>query len=195
MAAGLAIFVLILAANKGLDRYQAYAMQERRDKLAVLEELATSTLRGDISSVATLGDGRYSVEIFLENSGGGNTPIYIMSPSVHAFVQVGLDWQELPLAPQGDATASVLKVVGRQTYNYTMEARVTKFTQLLPHYMHVRFTNSMLVSPESVPEDDLFHRKDNYYIYLRPDGIDDATIAKSVKFAGAPPTWIWMPPH
>ena len=118
-----------------------------------------------------------------------------MSPSVHAFVQVGLDWQELPLAPQGDATASVLKVVGRQTYNYTLEARVDKFTQLLPHYMHVRFTNSMLVSPESAPEDDLFHREDNYYIYLRPDGIDDATIAKSVKFAGPPPTWIWMPPH
>jgi hypothetical protein len=35
-----------------------------------------------------------------------------MSPTVHAFVQVGLNWQELPLAPQGDATASVLKVEG-----------------------------------------------------------------------------------
>ena len=32
MAAGLAIFVLILAANEGLDRYQAYAMQERREQ-------------------------------------------------------------------------------------------------------------------------------------------------------------------
>ena len=195
MAAGLAIFAVILAANEGLDRYQAYVMQERRDKLAELEELATSTLRGDVSSVAMLGDGRYRVEIVLENTGGPNTPIYIMSPSVHAFVQVGLGWQEIPLAPQGEATASVLKVVGRQTYNYTMEARVAKFTQLLRHYMHVRFTNSMLVSPESVPEDDLFHREDNYYIYLRPDGIDDATIAKSVKFPGPPPTWIWMPPH
>ena len=70
-----------------------------------------------------------------------------------------------------------------------------KFTQLLPYYMHVRFTNNMLVSPESTPKDDLFHREDNYYIYLRPDGIDDATIAKSVRFAGPPPTWIWMPPH
>jgi hypothetical protein len=78
----------------------------------------------------------------------------------------------------------------------SLEARVDKFTQLLPHYMHVRFTNSMLVSPESMPKDDPFHREDNYYIYLRPDGIDDdATIVKSVKFAGPPPTWIWMPPH
>jgi hypothetical protein len=61
--------------------------------------------------------------------------------------------------------------------------------------MHIRFINKMLVSPESTPKDDLFQREDSYYIYLRPDGIDDATIAKSVKFAGAPPTWIWMPPH
>jgi ABC-type lipoprotein export system ATPase subunit len=195
MAGGLAVFALILAANEGLDRYQTYAMQERRDKLAVIEELAMSTLQGNISSVVMHSDGRYGVEIYLENTGGADAPIYIMSPSVHAFVQVGLNWQEVPLAPQGDATASVLKVVGRQTYTYTLDARVDKFTQLLPHYMHVRFTNSMLVSPESVPEDDLFHREDSYYIYLRPEGIDDATIAKSVKFAGPPPTWIWMPPH
>ena len=68
MAAGLAIFVLILAANEGLDRYQAYAMQQRRDKLAVLEELAMSTLRGNISSVAMLGDRRYRVEIVLRTA-------------------------------------------------------------------------------------------------------------------------------
>jgi hypothetical protein len=89
MAAGLAVFVLIVAVNEGL-RYQAHAMQQQRDKLAELEELATSTLRGDISSVATLGDGRYGVEIYLDNTGGADAPIYIMSPAVHAFVQVGL---------------------------------------------------------------------------------------------------------
>ena len=118
-----------------------------------------------------------------------------MSPTVQAFVQAGLDWQELPLTPQSDAAASVLKVVGRQTYRYLLEARPDKFTELLPHYMHVRFTNAMLISPSSTPTDDLFRRDDSYYIYLRPDDVDDATIAKSVKFAGPPPLWIWMPPH
>ena len=195
MVAGLAIFALILTTNYGIDRYQTYQMQQRREQLAALEELATSTLRGDIASVALLGDSRYRVDIYLENTGGADKPIYIMSPAVHAFVQVGLDWREVPLAPEGNATASVLKVVGRQSYQYVLEARLEKFTQLLPHYMHVRFINTMLVSPESMPKDDIFHREDNYYIYLRPDGIDDATIAKSVKFAGPPPMWIWMPPH
>ena len=68
MAAGLAIFVVIVAANEGLDRYQVHTMQQHRDKLAELEEVAMSTLRGDISSVAMLGDGRYGVEIYLENT-------------------------------------------------------------------------------------------------------------------------------
>ena len=86
MAAGLAVFVLIVAANEGLDRYQVHAMQQQRDKLAELEEVAMSTLRGDISSVAMLGDGRYGVEIYLENTRGADTPIYIMSPAAHAFV-------------------------------------------------------------------------------------------------------------
>ena len=195
MAAGLAIFALIFATNYGIGRYQDYQMQQRRDQLAALEELATSTLRGEIASVTRLGDGRYRVEIYLENKGGTDKPIYVMSQAVQGFVQVGLGWQELPLAAEGDATASVLKIVGRQSYQYVLEARLDKFTQLLPHYMHVRFINNMLVSPESTPKDDLFRREDNYYIYLRPDGIDDATIRKSVRFAGPPPTWIWMPPH
>ena len=45
MAAGLAIFVLILAANEGLDRYQAHAMQQRRDKLAELEPVTRTSRR------------------------------------------------------------------------------------------------------------------------------------------------------
>jgi ABC-type lipoprotein export system ATPase subunit len=195
MATGLAAFALLLAANYGLDRYQLHQMQQRREQLAALEELATSTLRGEIASVTRLGDRRYRVEIYLENTGGADKPIYIMSPTVQAFVQVGLDWQALPLTPQSDAAASVLKVVGKQTYRYLLEARPDKFTELLPHYMHVRFTNTMLISPSSTPTDDLFRRDDSYYIYLRPDDVDDVTIAKSVKFAGPPPLWIWMPPH
>jgi hypothetical protein len=35
-------------------------------------------------------------------------------------------------------------------------------------YMHVRFSDTMLVSPESVPKDDMFERRDNYYVYLKP---------------------------
>jgi hypothetical protein len=195
IAVGVFLFAAVLGINFGIERYQNYQLEQRRDRLAALEELAMSTLRGDISSIKRVGDNRFRVDIYLENSAGVDRPIYIMSPAVHAFVQVGLEWRELPTQAIGEATASVLKVVGRQIYGYEFESHVPKYTELLPYYMHVRFNNNMLVSPSSKPKDELFSREDNYYVYLRPDGIDDATIAKRVKFAGPPPLWIWMPPH
>jgi hypothetical protein len=166
----------------------------QKQRLDALEELATATLKGEIASVVRLGEQHYEVTIYLENT-GGEKPIYVMAPNVQAFIQVGSDWQELPLKPAAEAMASVLKVTGKQLYKYILDARADKFTELLPHYMHVRFTNNMLISPESTPHDALFQRNDNYFIYLKPDNVDDAAITKDVRFAGPPPLWIWMPPH
>ncbi len=195
LAAGAALVLgLAILANTGVARFQGLHMEAQKERLAALEEMATSTLRSDIADIASLGDHRYKVTIYLENT-KGDPPIYVMSPNVRAFVQVGAGWQEALLTPLEAATASVLKVTGRQLYQFVLELRVEKFTELLPHYMHMRFSNDMLVSPQSVPKDDLFERNDNYYVYLRPDGVDDATILKDVRFAGAPPLWIWMPPH
>ena len=195
LAAGAALaFGVVFLANHGVAHYQRHQVEARRARLAALEELATSTLRSDIADITSLGDHRYDVTIYLENT-KGEPAIYVMSPSLQAFVQVGASWQEAPLTPVAEATASVLKVTGRQLYKFVLELRVEKFTELLPHYMHVRFSNNMLVSPESTPKDELFQRNDNYFVYLKPDGLDDATILKDVHFPGAPPLWIWMPPH
>ncbi len=188
------IFALVLLGNYGLARYQRYQVLLRKERLDALEELATATLKGELASVASLGERHYEVTIYLENT-GGDKPIYVMAPNVQAFIQVGSDWQELPLKPAAEAMASVLKVTGKQLYKYILDARADKFTELLPHYMHVRFTNNMLISPESTPQDALFQRNDSYFIYLKPDNVDDATITKDVRFAGPPPLWIWMPPH
>ena len=88
-----------------------------------------------------------------------------------------------------------MKIAGKHTYRYVFEARVRNFAQLFPNYMHVRFSDTMLVSPNRSPRDDVFERKDNYYVYLKPFGIADDTIIKRTKFAGKPPVWIPMPPH
>jgi ABC-type lipoprotein export system ATPase subunit len=188
------IFALVLLGNYGMARYQRHQALVRKQRLDALEELATATLKGEIASVASLGERHYEVTIYLENT-GGDKPIYVMAPSIQAFIQIGSDWQELPLTPSAEAVASVLKITGRQLYRYILDAHADKFTELLPHYMHVRFTNNMLISPESNPEDALFQRNDSYFIYLKPDNVDDATITKDVRFAGPPPLWIWMPPH
>lgn len=192
--ATMVLFGLAFLLNEGVARYQRYEMDARRARLAALEELATSTLRGDIASITGLGGNRYEVTIYLENT-RADPPIYVMSPSVQAFIQVGTGWQEAPLTAIADATASVLKITGRQLYHFSLDAHIDKFTELLPHYMHVRFTNNMLISPESTPKDELFQRNDNYYVYLKPDDVNDEMILKDVHFPGAPPLWIWMPPH
>jgi Holliday junction DNA helicase RuvB len=73
--------------------------------------------------------------------------------------------------------------------------RVRDYAQLLPNYMHVRFSGTMLVSPSSTPSDDVFERKDNYYVYLKPFDIADEVVLKRMRFSGKPPVWIPMPPH
>lgn len=101
----------------------------------------------------------------------------------------------MPLTPADDGAGGVLKIDVNHTYHYVFEARVKNFAQLLPNYMHVRFSDTMLVSPSSRPKDDVFERKDNYYVYLKPFEVADETVAKGMKFAGKPPVWIPMPPY
>ena len=157
--------------------------------------MALNSLRGDVQSVTDLGDGRYELTTYLQNV-GGEQPIYVMSPDLRAYVQVGTVWQEVSMtARPTKARGGVLKIDGRQTYRYVFDARVRDFTQLLPNYMHVRFSGTMLVSPSSMPKDDVFERKDNYYVYLKPFDVADEVVLKRMRFPGKPPVWIPMPAH
>ena len=95
------------------------------------------------------------------------------------------------MTPTAEAMASVLKVTGKQLYRYNLDARVDKFTELLPHYMHVRFTNNMLISPESTPQDDLFQRNDSYFsnAMTATSSISNQTMSttrRSRKMSGSP---------
>jgi putative ABC transport system ATP-binding protein/macrolide transport system ATP-binding/permease protein/lipoprotein-releasing system ATP-binding protein len=118
-----------------------------------------------------------------------------MSPDMHAYVQIGKVWQEVPLKPAEGRASGVLRLDGKQIYRYLFDARVKDFTQLLPNYMHVRFSETMLVSPNSMPKGDVFERKDNFYVYLKPYDVADEVVLKRLKFSGKPPVWIPMPPH
>jgi hypothetical protein len=191
---GAAIFAGILLIDFGVAKYQEMQFRERGELLARLSDLALNSLEGNVEGVADLGDGKYELAVYLLNS-GGEGPIYVMSPDMHAYVQVGREWQELPLKPAGDSDGGVLRIEGKQIYHYKFDARVKDFAQLLPDYMHVRFSDTMLVSPDSVPKGDVFERRDNYYIYLKPFDIADSVILKRMTFVGKPPVWIPMPPH
>ena len=156
--------------------------------------MALSSLQSDMQSVTDLGGGRYQLAVSLLNAGGGE-PIYVMSPDMHAYVQVGMVWQEVPLRPVDDGAGGVVKIDGKHVYHDAFDAQIRDFTQLLPNYMHVRFSDTMLVSSDSMAKDDVFERRDNYYVYLKSFDIADDVILKRMRFPGKPPVRIPMPPH
>ena len=147
---GVVGFAAVLLADLGLAKFQALRVSERRARLAALETMALAGLRGNIQSIASLGEGRYELTLTLWNV-SGDRPIYVMSPSVQAYVQVGRVWQEIPLRPAGESTGAVLKITGKQAYRYVFEARLTDFARLLPHYMHVRFREYHAGQPAEHP--------------------------------------------
>jgi energy-coupling factor transporter ATP-binding protein EcfA2 len=191
---GSAILATFLLADFGVAKYQEIQVRDRGAQLAQLAEMALSRLQADVQSVADLGDGRYELTVYLWNV-SGETPIYVMSPDMHAYVQVGKIWQEVPLEPADSGSSGVSKIENKHIHQYLFEARVKDFTQLLPNYMHVRFSQTMLVSPSSMPKGEVFERKDNFYVYLKPFDVSDEVVLKRMKFSGKPPVWIPMPPH
>jgi hypothetical protein len=194
LAAAAVIFGGILLTDFAIAKYQDIQVRERTARIASLRHLALNSLRGDVQSVAELGNGQYELTTYLQNV-GDEAPIYVMSPDMRAYVQVGTAWQEVPMQPIDASAGAVRKIEGKHIYRYAFEARVACFAQLLPNYMHVRFAGDMLVSPSSMPKDDLFERKDNYYVYLKPSNVSDDVILERMRFPGKPPVWIPMPAH
>jgi ABC-type lipoprotein export system ATPase subunit len=188
------VFGAILLADFGVEKYQAMQVRERAARTVELQRLALNSLRGDVQSVTDLGDGQYELVTYLQNV-GSDDPIYVMSPDMRGYVQVKATWQEIPVQPVEDSINGVAKIEGKRTYRYLFDARVRDFAQLLPNYMHVRFASTMLVSPSSMPKGDVFERKDNYYVYLKPSDVTDEVVARKMRFSGKAPVWIPMPPH
>jgi ABC-type lipoprotein export system ATPase subunit len=188
------IVFMIWGFNSAVAAYQSSLIQASADRQTALEELAMRDLRADVRDVTEGPDKSYTLSLYLKNT-TGQKPIYVMSPTVRAFIQIGSSWQEVPMRPADVNQAKVLKITGDHVFQYTFEPDAKDFAQLLPYYMHIRFTNEMLISPSSQPKDDLVERNDSYYVYLKPHGVDNAAILSKLKFPGKPPTWIAMPPH
>jgi putative ABC transport system ATP-binding protein/macrolide transport system ATP-binding/permease protein/lipoprotein-releasing system ATP-binding protein len=188
-----ALFIA-LALNQGVAFYQRHLMHQRRQARAALEDAALLWLRADIDDIAYSGGASYTLTLSLENRAAGKA-VFVLSPTVRVYVQVGLTWQEIPARSIDSQEGRVTRIDGRWTYRFAFEPDARDYTEQLTGYMHVRLTDSMLVSQRSEPGDDLVERVDDYFVYLKPPGADDAAILRKVKFPGKPPLWIPMPPH
>ncbi len=150
-------------------------------------------LRADIDSLSIGAEGSYTLVLYLQNL-DLDRPVFVTAPAVRAFVQVDRDWVEVPARPSEEQTDGVLSVSGKQVFQCTIKPDVPRFTEVLPGYMHVRFTNAMLISRERSGVGGLFERTDDYYVYLKPHNADDAIICRKNHWVTAP-LWIPMPPH
>jgi ABC-type lipoprotein export system ATPase subunit len=186
--------LMALALNQGVALYQRQLLHQRRQARAALEDAALLWLRSDIADVAYDGGTTYTLTLSLKNTSAANA-VFVLSPTVRIFVQVGLTWQEIPTRSIDDQEGRVVRIEGRRAYRFAFEPNTKKYTEQLTGYMHVRLTGSTLVSRSSVPGDDLIERVDDYYIHLKAPGASDEAILRTVKFPGKPPLWIPMPPH
>jgi hypothetical protein len=107
------VFAEILLVDFAVAQYQELRVRERGSRLAKLAELALASLQGEVMSVSDLGDGRYEVVVSLSNV-RGEQPIYLMSPDMRAYVQVGKIWHKVPLTPIDYSIGMVSKIGGKK---------------------------------------------------------------------------------
>jgi putative ABC transport system ATP-binding protein/macrolide transport system ATP-binding/permease protein/lipoprotein-releasing system ATP-binding protein len=194
-------FVLVLAlgicavaaADWGTGLYQRQQQDKRLQARRLLEETALQQLRADVERLSPGGDESYSLVLYLQNL-DPDTPLFVTAPALRVFVQVDRDWIEVPAQSAETEIDGVLNLSGKRTFRFTFKPAVARYSELLPGYMHVRFSNAMLVSRDRAGVGGLFERTDDYYVYLKPHGADDAAVCRKNQWVSAP-LWIAMPPH
>ncbi len=180
--------------NYGTLLYQRARLEGKKTAQQQLEEAAMFQLRADIDNLAYGPDGAYLLTLYLRNV-SPNRDLFVLSPSVRGFVQVGSRWDEMPVKPADNQLGSVVQLTGKQRFAFVFRPQAKTFEELIPGYMHMRFSNTMLISHSSDGQGGLFERADDYYVHLKPHHADDEAILRKTKYPGKPPLWIPMPPH
>jgi putative ABC transport system ATP-binding protein/macrolide transport system ATP-binding/permease protein/lipoprotein-releasing system ATP-binding protein len=192
--------LLIACVLYGLDyvtaKFQRQAIAEKRVERKKSQELALQQLRADVEEVGYGPQGDYVVGIFLQRL-DGKKPVYVLGPSVRVFVQSKGTWQEVPAETVGFAENKVRSVAGKEIFRIAFRVNLDRYDELLKGYMHVRFTNVMVVGERSDSTEDLFERTDDYYVYLRPQKVseDEVRQRNGWKKGAHVPLWMGMPPH
>jgi putative ABC transport system ATP-binding protein/macrolide transport system ATP-binding/permease protein/lipoprotein-releasing system ATP-binding protein len=183
----------VAAADWGAGLYQRHQQDERLEARRLLEETALQRLRADVERLSLGAEQSYDLVLYLQNL-DPDTPLFVTAPAVRAFVQVDRDWVEVPARSTEDESDGVLSLSGKQVFRFTFTPEVARYTELVPGYMHVRFSNAILISRDRNGVGGLFERTDDYYVYLKPHNADDAVICRKNQWVSAP-LWIAMPPH
>ncbi|MDS3859199.1 ABC transporter ATP-binding protein [Thermosynechococcaceae cyanobacterium BACA0444] len=191
----LPIFSVAWGLDAGLAWYQRRVARAQKQALAQLDQASHGYLYIDLQNVAYEPDGQsYRLTLVMQNLDREH-PLYIQILPLRAFVQTGFTWQEIPTDVLGESRNSLIKLTTQATLETVFTPNVPQPTELIPGYMHIRIDTDLLISQRPQPEDDLIHRSDPYYFYLKPHNADDAEILRHSHYPGPPPIYISMPPH
>ncbi|MEP9376396.1 hypothetical protein ABLE91_06780 [Aquabacter sp. CN5-332] len=179
----------------GVGFYQQRALARQDQATLALRSAAFEGLYVELVRVAYEPDGKsYRATLSMQNV-NPDRPLYVMLNPARAFVQTGLSWQEVPSQAPPGAPWGVVKLEGSHTYSVLFQVDASDWSQLIPGYMHVLIQSDMLISQSSAPKEDIVERNNRFYVYLKPQGADDAWIKSRNTFPGIPPVFIPMPPH
>ncbi|MGL4461720.1 MAG: ATP-binding cassette domain-containing protein [Planctomycetia bacterium] len=183
----------VATLNYGASLWQRRAVEERRIARATLEDLALQQVRAEVSDVAYGPDDGYVVKVSAVNL-QPDQELYLTTPTVRVFVQVGREWREAPARPH-EAEGRVVRLTNAMESAYTIRPKIADFEEQLAGYMHVRIVAGLLLARSREPGDEIVERVDDFYIYLKPHGADDAEISRRNRWSSKPPLWIPMPSH
>jgi hypothetical protein len=195
---GAAVAAALVTTDLVTGYYQNHLVDQRRERLKQLQRMAWFHLRADVNDVVYTPEGKYRMTVWMENVFPEHD-FYVMAPSIRAFIQIGPRWVEVPAKEIAEdrllSSGTVVNLKEKIYAGSVFEIAMGDYFELLPGYMHVKFDNTMFVSPEAEPKEDIVERADNYYVHLRPINADDAQLRKLNQFPGPVPLWIGMPPH
>ena len=190
VAIGLGFFT-----DSGAGWYQRSVLGQREKAALELRNAAFSGLYVEFVNVTYEPDRKsYRATLNMQNS-NPDAPLYVMLVPARVFEQTGMIWREVPSEAPGETSSSVVKLDGGRQYSVVFQADVKDWAELIPGYMHIRIQSDMLISRSSEPKDDIVERNNRFYVYLKPQGSDDAAIKRRSNFPGVPPVFIPMPPH
>ena len=192
--------LIALAIDYYVAERQDEAIRARAAKLKKLEQQAFYMLSVDVRDIReTAGirkSWKYVAKIRIDNV--ADEPVYIDYPEVRAFMQVGaISWREIPVAAAASEKREQMYRLDTGPHAFervlTVDPKIPYNRYLIPKYMHIRFIVRMSVLPESgFKEGEVFERKNDTYVYLKPFWITEKEIAAAIDF-GDTKVPVYMP--
>ncbi len=189
-----------LAIDYYVGEQQEAVIRAREAKVKQLEKQAFYMLSVDVRDIRETDDIRkswkYTAKIRIDNV--ADEPVYIDYPEIRAFIQVGtISWMEISVADATSEKKEQMYKLDTGPHSFerilTINPKTPYNRYLIPKYMHIRFIVRMSVLPESgFKEGEIFERKSDSYVYLKPFWITDKEISAAIDF-GDTKVPVYMP--